>query len=212
MSDAANASRASRQRLAAPGGRQDRIVRIARVALPMAAGVLVALLAMAPLTNGRDVSFLLDKTKVDVAPERMRAQAAEYRGRDDKGQPFSLTARSAVQRSTADQVVRMNGLAARIGLADGPAALTAEQGRYDLTGERVAIDGPVLFSAPDGYKLATSDVTVDMRTRKMESAGPVQGRMPLGAFSADKLSADLGERRVVLEGRVRLKIVQGGLK
>ena len=98
MSERALESRAWRQRVAAPGGRQDRVVRIARVALPMAAGVLVALLAMAPLTSGRDVSFLLDKNKVDVAPERMRAEAAEYRGQDDAGRPFSVSAQSAVQR------------------------------------------------------------------------------------------------------------------
>ena len=212
MSDRALESRAWRQRVAAPGGRQDRVVRIARVALPMAAGVLVALLAMAPLTSGRDVSFLLDKNKVDVAPERMRAEAAEYRGQDDAGRPFSISAQSAVQRSTADQVVRMDGLAARMTLADGPATIDAARGRYDLVGERVAIDGQVLFSGPDGYRLATNDVTLDMKTRTLESRGRVEGRMPLGLFSADRLSADLGERRVVLEGNVRLKIIQGALK
>ena len=212
MSDAANESRAWRQRLAAPGGRQDRIVGIARVALPSAAGVLVALLAMAPLTDGADVSFLLDKNKVDVAPERMRAEAAEYRGQDNKGQAFSVSAGSAVQRTTADGTVRMNDLAARIQLPDGPAAVTADRGRYDLAGERVAIDGPLLFSGPDGYRLRTSDVTVDMKTRTMESRGRVEGRMPLGTFSAGRLRTDMGERHVVLDGGASLKIEQGALK
>ena len=85
MSEAAAAGRAWRQRRAAPGGRQDRIVRFAGIALPMAAGILVALLAMAPLLDDGDVSFLLDKNKVEVATERLRTRAAEYRGQDDRG-------------------------------------------------------------------------------------------------------------------------------
>lgn len=212
MSEQAVASRLWRQRRASPGGRQDRIVGVARVALPMAAGVLVALLAMAPLTSGSDVSFLLDKNKVDVATERMRVEAAEYRGQDDKGQPFSLTARDAVQRSSADTTVRMNDLAATLKLSDGPASLRADKGRYDPAAEQVAIDGPLLFSAADGYSLATRDVTVDLKTRTMGSGGRVEGKMPLGAFSAGRLRADLGERHVVLDGGASLKIRQGGLK
>ena len=177
----------------------------------MTAGVLVALLAMAPLTSGKDVSFLLDKNKVDVASERMRAEAAEYRGQDNKGQPFSLTAASAVQRSSADPTVRMDDLAARIQLPEGPASIVAERGRYDMTAERVAIDGPVRFSAADGYRLETRDVTVDLKTRSLESGGPVVGRMPLGTFSAGRLRADLGEQHVVLDGGASLKINQGAL-
>ena len=212
MSDRADRGRARRQRLAAPGGRPDRILRVARVVLPMGAGVLVAFLAMAPLTSGKDVSFLLDKNKVDVAPERMRAEAAEYRGQDNKGQPFSLRAGAAVQRSSTDQVVRMNDIAARLTLPEGPASITADQGRYDLAAERVAVDGPLRFRTTDGYSLETRDVTVDLKTRTMMSGGRVEGRMPLGTFTAGRLQANLGERHVVLDGRASLKIKQGGLK
>jgi len=212
MSEQAAATRAERQLRAAPGGAQDRVLRIVRVGLPMAAGVLVALLAMAPLTKGNDISFLLDKNKVDVASERMRAERAEYRGTDNDGQPFSLTAASAVQRASTDEVVRLDNIAARIQLRDGPAAITAGQGRYNMIAEQVGIDGPVKVTGPGGYQLQTRDVTVDMKTRTMGSAGPVEGSMPLGTFSAGRLRADLGERHVVLDGGARLKIVQGGLK
>lgn len=212
VSQAADSARAWRQGRAAPGGRQDRFVRFARVGLPMAAGVLVAVLAMAPLSNGKDISFLLDKNKVDTATERMRAEAAEYRGQDNDGQPFSLSAGSAVQPTSADTVVRMRDLAARIRLDDGPATMAAGRGRYDMAAERVAIDGPLTITAADGYRLETRDVTVDMKTRTLGSGGAVDGRMPLGTFSAGRIRADLPSRHVVLDGGVRLKVVQGALK
>jgi lipopolysaccharide export system protein LptC len=212
MSDAAAVNRAERQLRAAPGGQQDRVLRFVRVGLPMAAGVLVAVLAMAPLSKGNDISFLLDKNKVDVAAERMRVSSAQYRGTDDRGRPFDVTAGSAVQRTSADEVVRLNNIAARMQLPDGQAAITAERGRYNMMAEQVGVDGPVQVSGPGGYALETRDVTVDMKTRTMGSAGPVEGRMPLGTFSAGRLRADLGERHVVLDGGARLKIVQGALK
>lgn len=212
MSDAAAVNRAERQLRAAPGGQQDRVLRFVRIGLPMAAGVLVAVLAMAPLSKGNDISFLLDKNKVDVAAERMRVSSAKYRGIDDRGRPFNVTAGSAVQRTSADEVVRLNDIAARMQLPDGQAAITASRGRYNMIAEQVGVDGPVQVAGPGGYALETRDVTVDMKTRTMGSAGPVEGRMPLGTFSAGRLRADLGERHVVLDGGARLKIVQGALK
>jgi lipopolysaccharide export system protein LptC len=142
----------------------------------------------------------------------MRVEAARYRGQDDKGQPFFLTAASGVQRSSADPVVRLSELAARIELDDGPASLTAGRGRYDMQRERVAVDGPVVFTAADGYRITTRDVTVDLKSRTMASGGPVEGRMPLGTFSAGRLRASLPNRHVVLDGGARLKIVQGAIR
>ena len=212
MSETAATGRILRERWAAPGGRHDRVVGTARIVLPIAAILLLFALAMAPLAKDHDVSFLLDKNKVDVASERMRVDAAQYRGMDNKGQAFSLTARSAVQPSSTDPIVRMSDLAARIQLPDGPASLMAGRGRYDMIAERVAMDGPLRFSAADGYTMTTSNVVADLKTRTLASGGRVEGKMPLGTFTAGRLRADLDQRHVVLDGGARLKIVQGGLK
>ena len=133
---------------------------------------------------------------------------AIYRGEDSKGQPFALTAASAVQVSSSDPVVRLAELTARIGLSDGPATLVAPRGRYDMDKERVTIDGPIRFASADGYRIVTRDVLVDLETRRLQSHGPVDGQMPLGTFSADRLGADLETRVVRLDGRARLHIVQ----
>ena len=76
-----------------------------RVVLPSAVGVVAALMVFLPLTSGGDVSFVLDKNKVEVSKERLKVEAASYRGQDDKGQPFVLTARerAAEKRGRADR-------------------------------------------------------------------------------------------------------------
>ncbi|URW75806.1 LPS export ABC transporter periplasmic protein LptC [Sphingomonas donggukensis] len=212
MSDVARAIRTERQIWAAPGSSHDRLVAILQVGLPMAIGVLAAFLVMAPLFAGGDVSFVLDKNKVDVAGERMKIETARYQGADDKGRAFQLTAGSAVQKSSAEPIVRMNALAAELEMADGPAQLKADSGRYDMTSERVAIDGPIRFTGPNNYVLGTRDATVDLKTRKLASGGAVAGSTPMGTFSGDRLTADLEQRTVALRGNARLRIVPGRAK
>lgn len=209
MSQAAEIVRSHRQVWAAPNSSHDRLIGLLRIALPVAIGGLVALLALAPLTAGRDISFVLAKDNVEVARERMRVSDATYRGEDAKGQAFRIRAGSAVQTTSRDPVVRMQDLAAEIQLADGPATIGAPRGRYDMERERVFADGPILFQAADGYRLETRDVGVDLKTRKVASGGPVTGQMRLGTFSGDRLLADLNQRTVTIQGRARLHIVQG---
>jgi lipopolysaccharide export system protein LptC len=208
----ADQQRDVRRHWARPGGSHDRLVGLLKNWLPVAVGVLAALLATAPFTGGDKVSFVLDKNKVEVAKDRMRLTEALYRGEDSKGQPFSLRAGSAVQKSSREPIVDLNTLSARILLTDGPAVLTAQKGRYDMETERVGIQGPVQFEASGGYRQTTRDDGIDLKTRRMKSAGRVDGRIPIGTFSGDHLEADMGARTVTLNGRASLRIEQNGLK
>ncbi len=212
MSDAATRERQVQQRWAVPGSAHDRLVRWTKVALPIAVGALIAILMLAPLDKKGDVSFILDKKKVENAPERMRVEAARYVGTDNKGQQFVMRANSAIQRSSEVPIVDIRDMFAQLGLAQGPLMIAANRGRYDLDNQKVVVDGPVRVAGPDGYRLATRDVTVDLKQRQLASSGPVSGQMRLGDFQAGQIKADLGERKVVLDGGARLKIVQGAVR
>jgi lipopolysaccharide export system protein LptC len=212
MSEAASREREIQQRWAVPGSAHDRLVRWAKIALPSAVGVLIALLVFAPLDKKGDVSFILDKKKVQNAPERMRVETAQYTGTDNKGQQFVMKANRAIQRSSDVPLVDIRGMYARLGLAQGPLTIAANQGRYNLDTQKVAVDGPVHVAGADGYRLQTRDVIVDLKQRQLASAGPVSGQMRLGQFQGGRLQADLGERKVVLNGGARLKIVQGAVR
>jgi len=209
MSELADKARTQRQNWAASGSSHDRLIAVMRLVLPAGIILLVIFLALAPLTVGRDISFVLSKDRVDLARERMRVSAATYRGQDSKGQPFILNAASAVQVSSRDPVVRLQKLAAQIQLRDGPARVDASQGRYDMDQEKMAVDGPVKFRSADGYRIDTSDVDIDLKTRTAQSKGRVAGSMNVGTFSGDHFTADLDKRVIVIQGRARLHIRQG---
>jgi lipopolysaccharide export system protein LptC len=211
MSEAVLPAR-GRNSWAKPGSFHDWLIGFLKIALPAAVGVLLAYLALAPLSKGPEISFLLDKTKVEVANERMRVEAAQYRGQDGIGRPFLISARSAVQATAQNPVVDLRNMSAQIALDGGPARISAGTARYDMARQQVDVAGPILFTAADGYRLETRDVLVDLNQRSLASRGRVEGRMPLGRFSADRFRADLPGRSVVLNGRARLHIVQGGLR
>ena len=212
MSEAAHRQQEIKRHWAEPGSPHDAVIRATKYGLPVVIVGLVILLAIAPFEKRGDVSFILDKNKVEEAQERMRVEQARYVGEDNKGQKFEIVADRAVQQSSDVPVVMIEGMRARLNLARGPLAIAALKGRYDLEQEEMRIDGPVRVVGPDGYRLATRDVRVDLDKRTMQSSGPVSGAMQLGQFQAGRLSADLDERTVNLDGGVRLKIRQGAVR
>jgi len=212
MSELAEKERRVKRGWAIPGGAHDRLVKVLKIGLPALTGVVLAFLFFAPLEDKQEVSFLLNKNQVQTAPERLRVAAAEYRGQDNQGRPFVLSARSAVQRTSAVPIVEISDMNARIQLQNGPAQINAGQGRYNMDTDHVAVVGPIQFTAADGYRMATNDVDVDLRNSTMTSRGAVAGNIPLGQFSAGQLHANLPDRTVVLSGRARLHIPQGGLR
>jgi lipopolysaccharide export system protein LptC len=212
MSEAADRGREARQHWAVPGSQHDRVIRFAKIALPASVGVLVAFLALAPLDRSGDVSFILDKNKVENAPERMRVDVARYTGEDNEGRRFEIVANSAVQRSSDQPIVDIRGMVAKLWLAQGPVMLMANFARYNLDEQMVRVVGPIRATGPDGYLLNTSDVTVNLKQRSVTGSGGVQGRTKLGEFTAGRLTADLADRTVTLDQGARLKIVQGAVR
>lgn len=202
----------SRQTAALPGAGYDRLVYIAKWLLPVLAGIVGVAMLSWPVMGGHDFSFVLAKDRVAIATERLKITRAIYRGEDTKGQPFIISAGSAVQRTSRDPVVKLNDLAARIQMQDGPAHIVAQAGLYDMQSETVDVQGPVALRAAGGYALNTRDVRIDLAARTARSAGPVDGSMPLGSFSANRIAADIAQRTVTLDGGAHLHIVQNKAK
>ncbi|MBV8687437.1 MAG: LPS export ABC transporter periplasmic protein LptC [Alphaproteobacteria bacterium] len=212
MADAAERDRVVKRSWAAPGGFHDILVRLLKVGLPIAVGGLLAYLLLSPLGKDKEASFLLDKKKVDTAHERMKMEAAQYRGLDNQGRPFTVDAARAVQATSTVPIVDIDGMAARIQLKDGPATVEAERARYHMDKQTADVVGPILVTGANGYRLETRNVNVDLNSHRLSGAGGVEGKMPLGSFTAGTMAVDLRNRQVNLGQRAHLHIVQGGLR
>ena len=209
MTAQADRIRNRRRAFAAPGSSLDRTVRWLALGLPALVGVVVALMIVTPLGPRGEVSFLLNRNKVATAPNRLFVNNAVYRGEDQKGRPFSLTAGEAVQHTAMQPVVELRDLVGSILLDEGPARLTATTGSYNYNTQQVSVPNEVSFVAADGYQMRTSGVSIDLDKKTMVGSGGVAGAVPAGTFSADSIHADLDKRTVSLQGNARLRMVPG---
>jgi lipopolysaccharide export system protein LptC len=212
VSEAARRDLARKRHWAEPGSRHDRLVGATKIVLPLLIIALLLILAIAPFDQRSEVSFIFDKNKVDAAQERMRVEAARYTGTDNKGQKFSIVADRAIQPTSDRPIVDILGMRAQLDLERGPLSIVAPKGSYNIDEHKVAINGPVRVAGPDGYRLETRDVAIDLKKRNVASRGRVVGDMRLGHFEAGRMTADLGTREVVLTDGVRLNIRQGAIK
>lgn len=212
MTEMADTLRGRRQRFAAPGGFHDRMVGLLAVLLPGLIGALLAVLVIAPFSPRGEISFLLDRNKVTVLTDRLRVMRAMYRGQDDAGRNFSVTAGSAVQHSAAKDEVEMRDITARLLLDSGPATLTTGAGLYDFARQFIDVPTPVNFETADGYRMVTGGADIDVGKHRLVSQGRAEGRIPAGTFSADRIIADLEARTVTLDGNARLTMEPGKLQ
>jgi lipopolysaccharide export system protein LptC len=189
-----------------PGSARDRRMAAAKRIVPAAAALLFLGLILWPLGNARELSFLLSKEGSGLASERMRITRASYRGVTDSGEPFEITAESAVQKSSQVPVVMLSGLAARIDRAEGPATVTAPGGAYHLETSQLEVMGGIEARGAGGYELQAQKVLVDIAENRVSSATPVSGQLPMGSFSANRFEADIPGRHVVLDGQAKLRI------
>jgi len=185
-----------------------RLIRL----LPVIIGILFALMIFAPLSPGGEISFLLDRDKVAVTQDRLAVTKAMYRGSDDEGRPFSILAGQAVQHTRAVRAIEMTDLTARMLLNDGPAELSARSGTYDMADSQIIVPGAVNFSAADGYRLIARDVTLYLDDQRLVGDDRVEGRIPAGTFSADRMEANLQARTVSLIGNARLRMQPGSVR
>ncbi|HKT85468.1 MAG TPA: LPS export ABC transporter periplasmic protein LptC [Novosphingobium sp.] len=212
MSVEATQIRSRRRHFAAPGGSHDRLIAFLAKALPACIGVVAAVMILMPLSPRGEVSFLLDRNKVAVTNERIRVGNAAYRGLDNRGREFTVTAGTAVQKSASVPVVQMLDLAARLDMNDGPARIDAPRGAYNYDTDKLEVAGPVNFTAADGYHMKTNGVAIDIKDRSAVASEGVEGAVPTGTFSARSMKADLDDRTVTLEGNARLHMTPGKLR
>ncbi|WP_164156690.1 LPS export ABC transporter periplasmic protein LptC [Sandarakinorhabdus rubra] len=199
-----------RQQAALPGSPHDQRMAVLKWLLPAAALVIGLTILIWPLVAAQEFSFLLAKDQVALAPERLRVDRAQYRGKTGAGEAFTISADSALQRSSAVPVVELKALSAKLDGKDGPASVTAPSGQYFLDEDRLEVAGPVALRSDGGYSLDAETVFIDLKRRTVKTDAAVSGRLPMGSFRADRMSGDLAGKRVSLIGGAHLRINQRG--
>jgi lipopolysaccharide export system protein LptC len=179
----------SRRRRAPTAGalaRRRLLVRAAKTLLPVFALVLLSAIAFWPEIDGTGdggrVSF---RRTLEPRPEALRVVNPNYRGIDEQGRPYTITAAIA-QQVGAEEIMDLTDPRGDITLSDGAwVFIRADTGRYDKAAQRLQLNGNVTIYHDDGTMLATPSALILLDQGAAEGDAPVAAQGSFGTLTSD---------------------------
>jgi lipopolysaccharide export system protein LptC len=170
--------------VAANLARRTRTVTIFKAVLPLAAVLLLIALAIAPgLRAGPGADRVTYKVQNAPQTSGSQMQNAQYKGLDQHGQPFTLTATSANDQGTDD--VALAKPQGDITLTSGAwLMLRSDSGMFNQKLQTLGLKGNVTLYRNDGTTMTTPDAKIDLKGGTANSTTPVQAAGPFGTLNA----------------------------
>jgi len=201
----------SRQRrVPSPGQivRRQRFVQVMKLAMPLLAAAVLALLMFWPDIEGRDgrLSF---RRGSSLVPEALQLVAPRFQGVDELNRPYTVTARMARQPGQ-ENIMLLDLPRADIQLTDGVwIYVESNHGRYDRPAQHLDLTGDVQLYHDNGtlFRTEAAAVQVDAGTARGERPTKVQGSF--GTVESEgfelldrgQVMIFTGRARAILEGR-----------
>ncbi|MGF1640008.1 MAG: LPS export ABC transporter periplasmic protein LptC [Rhodospirillales bacterium] len=188
-----------------------RIVGVLKVALPLTATAIVALLVVWSQWRPGGDRLLIGTSSPDTTDDRGDKMIhARYVGLDDKGRPFSVTAETVSYLDPEGARMRLQMPKADITLETGEwLTLTADSGVYDRHGGSLDLAGNVIVFHDQGVQFRTSAATIDLEAKTAAGAQPVEAHGPFGELSAAGFRAEDAGRTIFFHGPATLRLPAG---
>jgi lipopolysaccharide export system protein LptC len=170
--------------------RHSRRVRLLRVALPAVAVGTVALISLASFLNPlRALSSLpIDPTKLGISGTTIRMEAPRLAGYSKDNRPYELSAKSASQDLTKPTQIELNGIRAKVGLADNNSVvLDSTAGSFDANSQNLVLREGIRIAATNGYAAKLTDAHVDVRRGVIVTENPVDVTLLNGSLKANRM-------------------------
>ncbi|MSP04876.1 MAG: LPS export ABC transporter periplasmic protein LptC [Acetobacteraceae bacterium] len=182
------------------------LVTVTKFVLPSVALGLLALIAIWPELD-RETRQAQDR--MVGTREGNRMTNARYRGTDEHGRPYTLTAETAHQAGEG-RVALVQPKGDMMTENGGWLMVQSRQGLFLQRSNQLDLSRDVMLYRADGMTLRTDAVAVDMKAGAAASASPVQMEGPLGTLDAQGFV--LLDRGVVIQftGPARMVINGAG--
>lgn len=185
-----------------------RVTLLKRV-LPGVALLLLVALAVAPSWHsGSDTDRVTYHVSATQNNETSSMNGATYRGRDQHGQPYVVTAANVVQHSGGS--AQLTSPQGSITLKSGAwLMLKSETGAYQSNTDHLDLNGDVTLYRNDGTIMTTSRASIDLHESSATGSAPVQVSGPFGVLTAQNgfTLADHGDQ-VMFHGPATLVLNQ----
>lgn len=133
------------------------------------------------------------------------ADKPRYQSVDARGQPYTITADSALQDHPTSGTYRLVTPYAEMTLRDtSRVTVTSEKGVYHETDQRLDLSRAVTVSYGDAYVLKTSALTMYAQQGAVEGHHPVVGTGPAGTINAEGIRVMDRGQTLFFTGKTRL--------
>jgi lipopolysaccharide export system protein LptC len=187
--------------------RHTRRVRILRRALPLSGGAILAAFVVASQLSAPE-GLDLSVAAMTIERSAVVMDNPSVTGFDRAERQYRVSADRAVQKIARPQEVRLEAIEAEIQAPGrGAARIRAAVGDYDNSERRLRLSGGITLDSADGYGLALEDADIDLAAGSLVSARPVLVTYEDSETRAERLSVRDGGRLIVLEERVRTRLM-----
>ena len=170
--------------------RHSRVVRILRIALPVAVVIGVAGISLATFFNPLRMltSLPININDLVVSGSKITMEQPRLSGFTKDQRAYEFTAEAAAQDLTKPNIVELRNIQAKVEMQDkSTMVMTAVTGLYDTKAEILKLEGKILLNSSTGNKGRLSEATVDVRKGNVVSDQPVELEMLQGLLKASKL-------------------------
>lgn len=192
--------------------KHQRLVALLRIALPLAALLLAALVIAWPKFQNRErSSFNLSPTHADPKEvEQLTMVNPKFVGLDSKQEPYTVTAKAANQDHPGADLVLLDQPQADITLESGAwVTVTALNGRYTQKEQLLNLIGDVNLFHDSGFEFHTEQAQIDLANNTMSGDVPVTGHGPAGTIDAEGFMVLDHGQTVLFTGHAKLHLNPG---
>lgn len=210
-----------RERLAQAGGRGPTVfnpryslfVRRMRLVLPIISLIIIAVVFSWSSMNDAGTIPTAEDAKAPQTIGKNELLMPRFESTDTKEQPFTITAKRAIQGRENEDLVILEEPVADILLSGGDwVAIEALQGAFRQDNQQLMLRGKVNLFHDKGYRLETEELHIDLQKSAAWSEKDIYAQGPAGTLNAKGLRGNSADNHLVFNGPAKLVLnTQGGL-
>ncbi|MCK5166912.1 MAG: LPS export ABC transporter periplasmic protein LptC [Rhodospirillaceae bacterium] len=183
-----------------------RFVKMMKIALPLIAILLIALIIAWPYFGDNQDGFKIEFSSLKVAPgEHAGVDNARYFGVDDLNRPYTISADLARFLDGPKGPISLEVPKADITMNDDTwLVMTSTQGKYDQQKKLLSLSGKVNLFHDMGYEMITDEIDINLAKNDAIGTKPVKGHGPFGELDASGVRIDKNNNTIFFIGKSRL--------
>jgi lipopolysaccharide export system protein LptC len=193
--------------------------RLAWLSLGLALGLLAVLAYQAgSFTNlvpqQQDISNAeTSQAEQTLSGQEVTVSQSRFTGFDKQQQPFTVSARNAVQHEDDKNKVRLVEVEAQLKRKTGEkVAIKSEKALYDAKSRTIDLDGNVIIVSADGFVAKMDQARVNIDEHRLRSDVPVEVVSPSGVIRSNGIEIIDDGARILFFNRVKATFGGGDRK